>query len=127
MAVSELPKTDTVAKDAVFDFDYISLNGRIYNDRSIPSPDRVQQLTYQESNNEYVLKIGLIPKQKGKYILGLGDGLSNGRKKSNACDKASFSTTINNTNQHFYIIESWKPGIIINNFGKSHGYAFDVY
>lgn len=127
LAVSELPLGDTIAKDAVFDFDYISINGRIYNDRNIPSPDRVQQITYQESNDEYILKVGLIAKQVGVYILGIGDGLSNGRKKSHACEKASFSTSINNTLQHFNLIENWKPDLILNDFGKRHGYALKVY
>lgn len=127
LSVSELPQGDTIAKDAVIDFDYISINGRIYNDRNIPSPDRVQQITYQESNGNYTLKVGLIAKHIGKYILGLGDGLSNGRKKSHSCEKASFGVSISDTNQHFYLIKNWKPDIIINDFGKRHGYAFKVY
>lgn len=102
-----MPKGDTIARDAAFDFDYVSINGKIYNDRNIPSPDRVQQITYQESNTGYILKVGIIAKQTGTYILGLGDGLSNGRKKSHSCEKASFSTSISNTKQHFYLIENW--------------------
>jgi hypothetical protein len=80
------------------------LNGTIYDDRSIPSPDRVQQLTYQEFNGNYDLKIAIIPKVKGNYVFGLGDGLSNGRHKTSKCEKASFSISFDNTNQHFYLI-----------------------
>ncbi len=127
LAVSKLPQGDTIAADAVFNFDYISINGRIYNDRNIPRPDGVQQLTYEEINGNYFLKVGLIPKQRGIYILGLGDGLSNGRKKSRSCEKASFNVSINNTTQHFYFLTNWKPDIVLNDFGKKHGYAFKVY
>ncbi len=127
LAISKLPKGDTVAIDAVPDFNYVNVNGRIYNDRSIPRPDGVQQLIYVEMNGNYLLKVGLIPKQTGNYILGLGNGLSNGRHKSMNCEKASFDISINNTNQHFYVITEWKPDIILNDFGKKHGYAFKVY
>lgn len=127
LAISNLPTGDTIAKDAVFDFDYISIDGRIYNDRNIPSPDRVQQITYMESNGTYNLKVGLIAKQPGVYIIGLGDGLSNGKKKNHNCEKASFNTNVINVNQHFYLIEKWKPDIVFNDFGRKHGYAFKVY
>lgn len=127
LAISKLPKGDTVAADAVFDFNYVSVNGKIYNDRSIPRPDGVQQLTYMEMNGNYLLKVGLIPKQTGNYILGLGNGLSNGRKKSRSCQKASFDISINNTNQHFYLIQAWVPGIILDDYGKKHVYYFKVY
>lgn len=127
LAVSSLPPNDTIAKDAVFDFEYISISGKIYNDRSIPRPAGVQQLTYGESSGNYVLKIGLIPYKKGIYILGIGNGLSNGRKKGKSCEKAAFNISITSTNQHFYLLEQWKPNYILNDFGREHGYAFKVY
>jgi hypothetical protein len=119
LAVSSLPIGDTVAKDAVFDFDYISINGRIYNDRSIPRPDGVQQIIYAEINGNYILKVGL--------ILGIGNGLSNGRKKSRNCEKASFDITLSGTNQHFYLIEKWYPNVVIGGYGEMRVYYFKVY
>lgn len=127
LAVSSLPVGDSIAHDAVFDFDYISVNGRIYNDRSIPRPDGIQQLTYEETKGEYVLKAGLIAKKKGNYILGISDGLSNGRKKGKNCEKASFNITISNTDQHFYLIEKWYPNVVIGGYGKMRVYYFKVY
>ena len=127
LAVSSLPIGDTIAKDAVFDFDYVSVNGRIYNDRSIPRPDGIQQLNYAELNGNYVLKVGLIPKKQGDYVLGIGNGLSNGINKNKNCEKASFNISVTNTNQHFYLLTKWNPDIIINEFGKNHGYVFKVY
>ncbi len=127
LAVSKLPEGDTVAADAVFDFNYINVNGRIYNDRSIPRPDGVQQLTYMEMTGNYFLKVGLIPKQTGNYILGLGNGLSNGRHGSKNCEKASFDISINNTDQHFYLVQEWVPNIVLDDYGKRHVYYFKVY
>ena len=125
--VSSLPLGDTIAKDAVFDFDYENVRGRIYNDRSIPRPDGVQQIAYEEANGMYVLKVGLIPKKKGNYILGVGNGLSNGRKKNNNCEKASFNIMLDSTDQHFYLVQKWIPGIIFNDYGKMRVYYFKVY
>ncbi len=127
LAISNLPTGDTITKDAVFDFDYVSVNGKIYNDRSIPRPDGVQQIVYAETNGNYVLKVGLIPKKVGNYILGLGDGLSNGRKKSRSCEKASFNITLSNTDQHFYLIKKWYPNVKIGGYGKMRVYYFKIY
>ena len=127
MAVISLPPGDTTGKDAVFDFDYISIQGKIYNDRSIPRPDGVQQLTYGEIIGKYGLKIGLMPQKKGRYILAIGNGLSNGRKKGKNCEKAAFNISITSTNQHFYLMNEWKTNYILNEFGREHGYAFKVY
>ncbi len=127
LTVSSLPLNDTIARDAAFDFDYVSIKGKIYNDRSIPRPDGVQQLTYGEIIGKYGLKIGLIPQKKGRYILAIGKGLSNGRKKGKNCEKAAFNISITSTNQHFYLMNEWKTNYILNKFGREHGYAFKVY
>lgn len=127
LAISSLPIGDTIAKDAVFDFDYFSISGKIYNDRSIPRPDGVQQLTYGEFNGSYVLKVGLIPKKVGNFILGIGNGLSNGRKRNRNCEKAAFNISITNTDQHFYLITQWIPDNVLDDYGKRHVYYFKVH
>lgn len=127
LAISSLPLGDTIGKDAVFDFEYVNVNGRIYNDRSIPRPDGVQQLKYEAENGNYILKVGLIPKKKSNYILGIGNGLSGARTNSRNCEKAAFNISINNTNQHFYLIGRWVPGITLDDYGKKHVYYFKVY
>src|SRR3982751_2966330 len=80
LSIGKLVAGNVIPVDAVFDFDYISLKGRVYNDRNIPSPNGFQQLSYQEISGNYELNVGLIAKQKGIYALGIGDGLSLGRK-----------------------------------------------
>lgn len=49
LSIGELIKDSTIPRGAVFDFDYLSIKGRVYNDVSIPSPNTVQQITYGES------------------------------------------------------------------------------
>ncbi|MEO6358136.1 MAG: hypothetical protein ABIU77_04410 [Ferruginibacter sp.] len=126
ISVSQLLPTDSLAKDAVFDFNYVSIIGKIYNDRNIPRPDGVNQLTYSQVGNNYELKIGIIPKKSGVYGLGLGNALSNGRKKGSSCEKASFNTTVVNTNQHFYLFNLWRPDVVIDQNGRRGVYFFKV-
>ena len=57
LSITQFSKTDTTGSDAVFNFNYLSFDGKIYNDRSIARPDGVQQLLYKENNGQYILKI----------------------------------------------------------------------
>ncbi|MEO8822886.1 MAG: hypothetical protein ABI366_04865 [Ginsengibacter sp.] len=115
-----------IPNDAVFNFDYFSIKGGVYNDRNVASPDGTQQLIYQELNGKYELKIGLIPKIKGIYGLGVGDGLSTGRSGVKGCQKATFSISLNNTNQHFYIYQNIDNGHQITDYEQKHAYYFVV-
>jgi hypothetical protein len=113
--------------DAVNEFDYISIIGTVYNDKSTPSPNKFQQLKFQQINDFYKLKIGIIPKEKGVYYLGIGDGLSNGRNKRNSCEKASFSITLNNTKQHLSYFSDWNKSATLSNYEKPRAYFMKVY
>ncbi len=127
LGVYELTATDTLAKDAVFNFDYVSITGRIYNDRTIPSPDGIQQLSWAETGGGYKLNVGLIPKVSGVYVLSVGNGISNGQKDGKNCSKASFNITFENTTQHFYLLYNWNPNAQFFGDGKSRVYYFKVY
>lgn len=126
LGVGRLVTGNAVPIDAVFDFNYIAIKGNVYNERSIPSPDGVQQLTYQESNSSYELKVGLIAKAKGVYVLGIGNGLSVGRKNSKNCEKAAFNISISNTSQHVYYYQIWRPGYTLTSSDLKRLYCFKV-
>ncbi len=127
LSIAELIPGDSIPKGSVYNFNYASLAGMIYNSTSIPSPETVQQLKYQEVGNNYELKIGLIPQRKGVFALGIGNGLSNGRNKSGKCEKASFNFTIINTSQHIYFFKNWKPGYNLSPSDILKLYCFKVY
>ncbi|MCJ8164721.1 hypothetical protein MKJ04_07690 [Pontibacter sp. E15-1] len=93
--------------DAVYSFDYFNVDGMIYNSKKIPTPERAQQIRYKEEGEKYILKVGIIPKKRGTYSLIIGSGLSNGRRTGDECSKASFSTSLTNTDYHQYLYESW--------------------
>lgn len=127
LSIAELASGDSIPVGAVYDFSYTSEIGRIYNSTTIPSPETVQQLKYQEMGSNYQLKIGLIPKRKGIFALGIGNGLSNGRGKSKRCEKASFNFTIFNTSQHIFYYKNWRPSYNLSPSDTLKLYCFKVY
>ena len=54
---------------AIHMFDYLAEFGRVYNDRSIPQPDRVNQLEFDNLNEMYKLKFGLVCKNSGRFYI----------------------------------------------------------
>lgn len=127
LSIAEALNGTNVPRDAVFDFDYVSIKGGVYNDRNIPRPDGVQQLKYEEINGRYELKIGIIPKKRGLYAFGVGNGFSTGRNKKNVCEKASFSISLNNTDQHLYLYREIDPSHQFTDFESKRIYYFKVY
>ena len=126
LRIGKLEDNNPVPIDAVAEFNYFSLKGRIYNDKSIPSPNGVQQLTYQEMDSNYELKIGMIPLKKGIYAVGVGNGISAGRKTYKSCEKAAFDISLNNTSQHIYYYQRWRPGYILTESDLKRLYCFKV-
>lgn len=127
LGIVKLINGNSMPLDAVKDFNFISVTGTIYNDLNVPNPNKFQQLKYQEVNNFYTLKIGISPKQKGTYSLGIGNGLSNGRLKNRNCEKASFSITLFNTNQHLSYFSAWNPNGTLGDYEKSRSFFLKVY
>ncbi|HTJ47833.1 MAG TPA: hypothetical protein VL443_00155 [Cyclobacteriaceae bacterium] len=119
LGIAELVKGENLPQDAVDKFDYTEVKGKIYNDKSIPNPNGTQQLTYQKNSDGYELLVGLIPKKKGIYVLGVRNGLSS----TNKCQSASFDITVSNADVHSYYYYN-TLGIPLEG---QHGYCFKVY
>ena len=66
--IDELPSDKSGLVSAVNRFLYVSRKGRIYNDATIPSPSRVNQLTYQQLGNKYELQVAFIPQKKACFV-----------------------------------------------------------
>lgn len=126
LGIGEFVTGEVIPNDAVINFDYVSVKGKIYNDRNVPNPAGTQQLIYQEINGNFELKIGLIPKIKGIYGLGISDGLSTGRSNVKTCEKATFNISLNNTDQHFYIYKNIDSGHQVSDYEQKHAYYFIV-
>jgi hypothetical protein len=95
---------------------------------TIPSnqPELVLGFKCKEENGMYRFKLGIVPKSNGLFTIGASDATGVYRK-SNKCDKASFSLIFKNTNQHLYLYEQSRPGYTPSMYERSHLYVFKVY
>ena len=102
-------------------FDYKLVLGR-----SLQSPNIVQlrSFLFIEQNAKYLFKLGIVPKQKGVFGLGVSNA-TNVYRNSDYCTKASFLINIENSNQHYYL----NPALNSSNFDTtktSASYYFKV-
>lgn len=126
LSIAKLVNGNMIPQGSVYNFNYISEIGQIYNATDIPSPQTVEQLRFQQVGTNYQLKIGIIAKDTGVFALGIGNGLSNTRNHSKRCEKASFQLTISKTSQHINYYQTWNPGFILTPDGIAKLYCFKV-
>lgn len=108
---------------AVKEFDYSAIHGRIYNDKNVPSPDRVNQLEFSRVENKYLLQVGLICKTAGTFYISISPG---GSFENNQCDRSSLDIHITNSNRSFEIYEAYITPRIMTDYEKKYFYVFEV-
>lgn len=79
-------------RSAVADFTYVRKRWPIYTVQDL-GPERVKQLRYEQSSNDYGLEVALIPLRKGVYSLAVSDGISAGRQ-GESCSRAAFELSV---------------------------------
>lgn len=125
LIVQDITKFFTDYRGAVDSFDFIKIEGEI-NSIQTSDANRVKQLSFSESNNRYILKIGIIAKKRGLYIFTIPDIPSVVyRKGKEQCGKAGFEILNNNTDSHLYLMENlWGP---LSVYDRKHCYCIKVY
>lgn len=88
--------------------------------------ERIREYLFSESNGMFRFQLAIIPIVKGTYFLGISDGV-NVYRQSDKCTKANFEISFQNTNQHLYLYQNNRPGYVINDYEKKHGYCFKVF
>ncbi len=88
-------------------------------------PDQVREFLFKEEGGMYYFKLGIVPKKKGLFIISPGNA-TNVYTSGNKCDKASFSLTFKNTNQHLYLYQQNRPGYTLSKYDQTHIYCFNV-
>lgn len=124
--VKEIPANKSSLNGAVDSFSFTAIKGRIYNDITVPVPEGVNQLSYQQSGANYELLVSIAPRRKGVFCLVTGNGLSNGRPNM-SCDKAAFDIRLINTNQHLYYLANYLGTSTVDPYTTQRGYCFKVY
>lgn len=115
--------SDPGVKAAVSAFDFKLIYGVFIPDNHLPEQNRDYE--FIEAGNEYRFKLGVIPKKTGIFSISPGNA-ANVYTKRNKCDKASFSITFANTNQHLYFYEQNRPGYTPSQYERTHMYCFKV-
>ena len=87
--------------------------------------DQVREFLFTETSGAYQFKMGIVPKKKGLFSIGIGDA-ANVYRKNDACTKAFFSITFKDTNQHLYLYEQSRPGYTPSEYEQTHVYCFKV-
>lgn len=108
---------------AADDFDYFIKIGNVLANPVLPAQNR--NYGFSEVNNQYKFMLGVIPKQTGVFIMGMGD-IANVFRKSDKCTKAFFGISFVNTNQHLSFIEQNRPGYILSEYDKAHSYCIKI-
>lgn len=65
-----------------------------------PQVDQIREYLFSEVNGSYVFKLGIIPKRKGTFGIGVGNS-QNVYRTSDKCTKAFFNIILQNTLQHY--------------------------
>ncbi|MEO5907689.1 MAG: hypothetical protein ABIR50_03730 [Ginsengibacter sp.] len=81
---------------------------------------------FAEENGYYKFNLAIIPKDTGKYVLTIGNA-ANVFRRNDPCSKAGFSINFEATDQHFYLLNLWRPDLILDDQGKTKVYYFKVY
>jgi hypothetical protein len=84
-------------------------------------PTYLREYSFEQANNHYLFKLGVIPTQTGTFRLFFSNA-ANVYRKQDKCTKANFTLNFKNTNQHYYISPTYQGGVLTGG-----DYYFKVY
>lgn len=90
-------------------FNFKLVNGSETNNAD---PTYLREYLFEEKNNRYLFKLGVIPKQAGTFRLFFSNA-ANVYRKNDKCTKASFTLNFKNTNQHYYLSPTYQGGTLV--------------
>lgn len=83
------------------------------------------EVLFSEENEKYVFDLLIVPRDTGRYAITIGNA-ANVYRKNDKCTKASFEIDFQNTDQHFYFLQLWRPDLTLDERGKRKVYYFKV-
>ncbi len=99
IAIGELVKPSGI--EAASSFDYHLVTGTNINN---PDANRIREYLFSEGLVEYQFLVGIIPKKKGIFSIGLSNA-ANVYRTNDKCTKASYRIYFTQTDQHLYFIK----------------------
>lgn len=122
--ILQFPEASTNVSGAVNNFIIVKIFGREIGNDNIPAENK--GFYFEEINSNYTLKLGFVAKQKGIYVISVGNSL--GVVQNNqGCSKADVEINNNNNNNHLYFYQNFFPGSTISDYTRTHVYCFKVY
>ena len=100
--VHEMDSVQHVVLDAVQKFNFIQQVGTVSNNSQ--QANRIKDIFYFESSTSYIFKMGIIPKNKGLYVIFISNLNSQGIIGKN-CTNADFANTLSNTNKNLNLFQ----------------------
>ena len=89
-------------------------------------PEENKGCYYEEKDNNYSLNLALIPKQKGVYVISLGNS-TGVIQRGQSCVKADIEIVNANINNHLYFYQNFFPGSSISDYTRTHIYCLKAY
>lgn len=107
-------------RDATDCFSYFNVHGKIYSDQY-----GAKQLSFEENDSTYSLKVGLVALKAGLYIFTLPDAPGIYRKEHVKCGRGNFEILNSNVDKHLYLFENIWGNLSI--YDSLHSYCIKVY
>lgn len=95
---------DTILQSGVDSYSKFEVVSKIGSYSQITNTPNKGINTFYLENSSYELKLGIICKQKGLFVIGVTDLGSQGLRGQN-CTNAGFNMTVINTNKHFNLFQ----------------------
>ena len=124
LRILRFPDNSTTVVGGINDFNIITLHGMPSGNDNIPEENK--GFYFEEKDNNYLLNLAFVPKQKGIYAISLGNSLGT-IQRGQSCVKADIEIANANINNHLYFYQNWRPGYVISNYEKTHMYCLKVY
>ncbi|MBS1610946.1 MAG: hypothetical protein JSS70_19765 [Bacteroidetes bacterium] len=114
---------DNLIDGAINKFQLLLIEGSNYPNVTDPASRR--EYIFTEQRDTYRFKLGIIPADTGRFVLTVSDA-ANVYRDNDKCTKAGFEIDYQNTNQHFYFLNIWRPDLVLDDLGKKKVYYFKV-
>jgi hypothetical protein len=119
LVISDISKFK-MQRNAADSFSYFNVYGKIYSDQY-----GAKQLSFEETDSTYSLKVGLIALKAGLYIFTLPDAPGIYRKGHVKCGRGNFEILNSNIDKHLYLFENiWGQ---LSTYDSAHSYCIKVY
>lgn len=90
-------------------FNVTLVNGKVVENNI---SDSFKEIKFEESDNQYKLRMGILPLEKGTYRLAFSNA-ANVYRNNDKCSKSNFILNFKDTDQHYYLSPTYQGGNLV--------------